>query len=58
MVEVLAPTEGKILEDFETLLADYRAKLADAPEVSDDEDIMPKSYWQANIDWLTECFPE
>lgn len=49
--------EGKT-EDFEALLADYRAKLADAPEVSDDEDIMPKSYWQSNIDWLTERFPE
>ena len=49
--------EGKT-EDFEALLADYRAKLAAAPELSDDEDIMPKSYWQANIDWLTERFPE
>ena len=49
--------EGKAGE-FEALLADYRAKLADAPEVSDDEDIMPKSYWQSNIDWLTERFPE
>lgn len=49
--------EGKT-EDFEALLADYRAKLADAPELSDDEDIMPKSYWQSNIDWLTERFPE
>ena len=47
--------EGKT-EDFEALLTDYRAKLADAPELSDDEDIMPKSYWQSNIDWLTERF--
>lgn len=49
--------EGKT-EEFEALLADYRAKLAEAPEVSDDEDIMPKSYWQAQIDWLTERFPD
>ena len=49
--------EGKT-EEFEALLADYRIKLAEAPEVSDDEDIMPKSYWQSNIDWLTERFPE
>ena len=49
--------EGKT-EDFEALLDDYRAKLAEAPEVSDDEDVMPKSYWQTNIDWLTERFPE
>lgn len=49
--------EGKI-EEFDALLADYREKLEEAPEVSDDEDIMPKSYWQSNIDWLTERFPE
>lgn len=49
--------EGKT-EEFEALLADYRTKLAEAPEVSDDEDIMPKSYWQSNIDWLTERFSE
>lgn len=49
--------EGKA-EEFEALLADYRTKLAEAPEVSDDEDVMPKSYWQSNIDWLTERFPE
>lgn len=49
--------EGKT-EDFEALLAEYRTKSAEAPEVSDDEDIMPKSYWQSNIDWLTERFPE
>lgn len=49
--------EGKT-EELEELLAEYRTKLAEAPEVSDDEDIMPKSYWQSNIDWLTERFPE
>ena len=49
--------EGKT-EAFDALLSDYRAKLADAPELSDDEDIMPKTYWQSNIDWLTERFPE
>ena len=26
--------------------------------MSDDKDIMLKSYWQSNIDWLTERFPE
>lgn len=49
--------EGK-KEEFDALLEDYRTKLEEAPEVSDDEDIMPKSYWQSNIDWLTERFPE
>lgn len=49
--------EGKT-EEFDALLADYQVKLEEAPEVSDDEDIMPKSYWQSNIDWLMERFPE
>lgn len=49
--------EGKT-EEFDALLDDYRTKLAEAPEVSDDEDIMPQSYWQAQIDWLTERFPD
>lgn len=49
--------EGKT-EKFEVLPAEYRAKLADAPKISDDEDIIPKSYWRSNIDWLTERFPE
>ena len=43
---------------YADLLAEYRAKLAEAPEVSDDEDAPPKAYWQAQIDWLTERFPE
>jgi len=49
--------EGKI-EDYEALLQEYRNQLAAAPETSDDEDTPPKSYWQDNIDWLTERFPE
>ena len=36
----------------------WQAKLAEAPETSDDKDVMTKSYWQANIDWLLERFPE
>lgn len=49
--------EGKT-EEFDALLTDYRTKLEEAPEVSDDEDIMPKSYWQSQIDWLAERFPD
>lgn len=49
--------EGKT-EEFTALLADYKTKLEEAPEISDDEDIMPKSYWQSNIDWLIERFPD
>ncbi len=43
---------------FSDLLAEYQDKLAAAPEISEDEDIQPKSYWQEQIDWLTERFPE
>ena len=39
-------------------MEEYKAKLAEAPEVSDNKDIMPKSYWQTNIDWLLERFPD
>ena len=43
---------------FEDLVSEYRLKLAEAPETSDDKDIMPKSYWQSQIDWLLERFPD
>jgi type I restriction enzyme M protein len=49
--------EGKT-EDFEALLKEYRDNLTEAPETSNDEDTPPKSYWQDNIDWLTERFPD
>ncbi len=45
-------------EAFEELINEYKTNLADAPETSDDKDIMPKSYWQSNIDWLLERFPD
>lgn len=43
---------------FVNLIEEYKANLEKAPEVSDDKEIMPKSYWQAQIDWLMERFPE
>lgn len=43
---------------FVNLIEEYKANLEKAPEVSDDKDIMPKTYWQAQIDWLNERFPE
>lgn len=49
--------EGRT-EDFEALLKEYHEQFSAAPETSDDEDIPPKSYWQDNIDWLTERFPD
>ena len=49
--------EGKI-DEFAALLEEYRAALAAAPETSDDEDAPPKAYWQNQIDWLAERFPD
>lgn len=49
--------EGK-KDEYKALLGEYKAARADAPEKSDDEDAPPKAYWQEQIDWLTERFPE
>jgi type I restriction enzyme M protein len=49
--------EGKT-DEFAALLDEYRAELAVAPDVSDDEDVKPKTYWQEQIDWLTSRFPD
>lgn len=43
---------------FVNLIEEYKANLEKAPEVSDDKEIMPKFYWQTQIDWLNERFPE
>lgn len=43
---------------FAELIDEYKVRLADAPETSEDKDVMTKSYWQANIDWLLERFPD
>lgn len=45
-------------EEFTKLIKEYEMRKANAPETSDEEDNPPKSYWQANIDWLKERFPE
>ena len=45
-------------EEFTKLIKEYEVNLAKAPETSDEEDNPAKSYWQANIDWLKERFPE
>ena len=43
---------------FVNLIEEYKVQKEKAPEVSDDKEIMPKSYWQTQIDWLNERFPE
>ena len=43
---------------FEDLVNEYKLMLTDAPKTSDNNDIQPKSYWQSQIDWLLERFPD
>ena len=43
---------------FDSLISEYKSLLASAPETSDNKEIKTKSYWQTQIDWLTERFPE
>ncbi len=43
---------------YADLISEYKQALANAPETSSDEDNKPKSYWQSQIDWLVELFPE
>lgn len=43
---------------FADLIAEYKTALAAAPETSEDKEEKTKAYWQAQIDWLTERFPD
>lgn len=45
-------------EAFSDLIAEYKAALASAPETSENKEIKTKAYWQAQIDWLSERFPD
>jgi len=40
------------------LLDEYKTELANAPATSDDKEVLTKSYWQLQIDWLTKRFPD
>ena len=43
---------------FNNLINEYESELANAPESSDDKEIKTKAYWQSQIDWLIERFPD
>lgn len=45
-------------EAFKALVGEYEIAKASAPEESDDKEIKTKAYYQEQIDWLTERFPE
>ena len=40
------------------LLDEYKCNLENAPDTSDDIQVLTKDYWQTQIDWLTERFPD
>lgn len=45
-------------EAFTDLLSEYKAALAAAPETSENKEEKTKTYWQEQIDWLTQRFPD
>ena len=45
-------------QDFADLIAEYESSLAAAPESSENKEEKTKAYFQAQIDWLKERFPD
>ena len=45
-------------EAYKALINEYKTEFANAPTESDDKEIKTKDYWQEQIDWLTERFPD
>lgn len=43
---------------FVSLINEYQQELKKAPIVADDKEAKTKDYWQNQIDWLTNRFPE
>lgn len=43
---------------FTDLIAEYEQALSVAPEISEDKEEKTKAYFRAQIDWLTERFPD
>lgn len=43
---------------FSDLIAEYREAIVAAPESSEDKEVKSKAYYQSQIDWLTERFPD
>ena len=40
------------------MIDEYKYNLENAPDTSDDKEVLTKDYWQTQIDWLTERFPD
>lgn len=43
---------------YANLIEEYKVAKSAAPTTSDDKEVPDKAYWQAQIDWITERFPE
>ena len=43
---------------FADLIDEYKTELDNAPESADNKEIKTKNYWQAQINWLIERFPD
>lgn len=43
---------------YDELLDEYKNSMSEAPEESDDKEVRIKAYWQENIDWIKERFPD
>lgn len=43
---------------YTNLIEEYKTALVNAPETSDDKEVKTKSYYQSQIDWLNERFPD
>ena len=43
---------------FKDLIKEYKENLKNAPVNSNDKEVKIKDYWQAQINWLTERFPD
>jgi len=43
---------------FADLIAEYTEAMADAPETAEDKETKTKAYYQSQIDWLNERFPD
>lgn len=46
------------VEAYQQLMNEYSEKMQSAPSESDDSEIKTKEYWQEQIDWLKEKFPD
>lgn len=45
-------------DSFWALVEEYKHNLEKAPETSEDKDVKLKAYWQSQVDWLLERWPD